>query len=91
MGGFTERRRLTAEANSKEHFVEQIAGSLGQFSGTLVFTETKESAQRLGCLINKVTPAFPLTSESSPSEREDKLRGFSSGRIKVLCAPRILD
>lgn len=91
LGGFAERRRLTAEAGSKERFVEQIAGSLGQFSGSLVFTETKDSARRLGWLINKVTPAFPLTSDSSSTEREDKLRGFSAGRIKVLCAPRILD
>lgn len=91
LGGFAERRRLTAEAGSKERFVEQIAGSLGQFSGSLMFTETKDSARRLGWLINKVTPAFPLTSDSSSTEREDKLRGFSAGRIKVLCAPRILD
>lgn len=89
--GFAERRRLTAEAAAKESFVADIATSLRSLSGSLVFTEIKESARRLGWIINRVTPAFPLTSDSSSAERADKLRAFAAGRIKVLCAPRILD
>jgi superfamily II DNA or RNA helicase len=91
MSGFAEKRRLTAEAAAKESFVGKLAASFQSFSGSLVFTETKESARRLGWIIDRVTPAFPLTSDSSSAEREDKLRAFSAGRIKVLCAPRILD
>jgi superfamily II DNA or RNA helicase len=91
MGGFAERRRLTAEAAAKESFVEKLAPSFDSFSGSLVFTETKESARRLGWIINRTTSAFPLTSDSSSAEREEKLRAFAAGRLKVLCAPRILD
>ncbi|MCU1509477.1 MAG: hypothetical protein JWQ12_1742 [Glaciihabitans sp.] len=91
LSGFAERRRLTAEAAAKESFVGKLAASFRSFSGSLVFTETKESARRLGWIIDRVTPAFPLTSDSSSAEREAKLRAFSAGRIKVLCAPRILD
>jgi superfamily II DNA or RNA helicase len=91
MGGFAERRRLTAEAAAKESFVAKLAPSFESFSGSLVFTETKESARRLGWIINRTTSAFPLTSDSSSAEREDKLRAFAAGRLKVLCTPRILD
>jgi superfamily II DNA or RNA helicase len=91
MGGFAERRRLTAEAAAKESFVAKLAPSFESFSGSLVFTETKESARRLGWIINRTTSAFPLTSDSSSVEREEKLRAFATGRLKVLCAPRILD
>jgi len=57
----------------------------------LVFTETMDSARRLAWICNQATPSFPLTSESTPAERREKLTAFAGGRLKVLCAPRILD
>lgn len=91
MSGFAERRRVTAEATRKETVVGELAGGLAKLSGSLVFTETKESARRLAWIVNRDTPAFPLTSDSSSVEREEKIMAFARGRLKVLCAPRILD
>lgn len=89
--GFTVRRTVMAEARAKEALVGKVAHSLAGLSGTLIFTETKASANRLAYIVNSHTPAFPLTSESKQQEREDKLRDFSRGRLKVVSAPRILD
>lgn len=91
IAAFALRRSTLAEAKDKEDFVGKLGGVFAELSGTLVFTETKDSATRLAWLLNRQTPAWPLTSDSPPSEREDQLRQFSRGRIKVLCAPRILD
>lgn len=89
--GFSARRTVMAEARAKEAVVGSISNSLAALSGTLVFTETKASANRLAYIVNRLTPAFPLTSESPQHEREEKLRDFARGRLKVLSAPRILD
>lgn len=60
-------------------------------SGSLIFTETKESARRLAYIVDRHTSAFPLTSDSSATERDETIRAFERGRLKALCAPRILD
>ena len=88
---FSTRRTVMAEASAKEEFVAHIAGAFGALSGTLVFTETMFGATQLARRIGRETSAFALTSESKSQERESKLREFGQGRIKVLCAPRILD
>ena len=56
-----------------------------------MFSESKDSARRLAFVMNKSVSAFPLDSDSKSDEREAKLRQFSSGVLKVICAPRILD
>lgn len=88
---FSLRRSTLAEASDKENLVGKLGGVFDTLSGTLVFTETKDSARRLAFVINKKTPTWPLTSDSSQSEREQKLLRFGQGKIKALCAPRILD
>ncbi|MGH1549190.1 DEAD/DEAH box helicase [Leifsonia poae] len=91
MSAFAERRRLTAEAEGKESFVGTVAPELADMSGSLIFTETKESARRLAYIVDRHTSAFPLTSDSSAIERDETIRAFEHGRLKALCAPRILD
>jgi superfamily II DNA or RNA helicase len=91
ISAFTRRRSALAEASDKEKFVGKLGENFASLSGTLVFTETKDSANRLAYVINQKTPTWPLTSDSSPAEREEKLRWFGKGSVKVLCAPRILD
>ncbi|WP_168625657.1 DEAD/DEAH box helicase [Cryobacterium sp. BB307] len=91
MAAFALRRSILAEAKDKEDFVAKLGDAFADLSGTLVLTETKESATRLAWLIDRQTSAWPLTSDSPASEREEKLRRFAGGKIKVLCAPRILD
>jgi superfamily II DNA or RNA helicase len=91
IAAFALRRSTLAEASDKEHFVGKLGSVFASLSGTLVFTETKSSANRLAFVLNKLTPTLPLTSESTQLVREDALRAFGNGSIKVLCAPRILD
>ena len=91
MSGFAERKKILASTASKLSFVEQVAPHLEDLRGTLVFSESKDSARRLAYVINKSVPAFPLDSDSTSAERESRLKEFSSGALKVICAPRILD
>lgn len=91
MSAFAERRRLRAEAGAKESFLSAVASELGDMSGSLIFTETNESARRLAYIVDRHTSAFPLTSDSSATERDETIRAFERGRLKALCAPRILD
>jgi len=91
ISAFALRRSTLAEARDKEYFVGKLGGVFDALSGTLVFTETKHSANRLAFVINKRASTWPLTSDSSHSEREEKLRWFGRGKIKALCTPRILD
>lgn len=91
MKGFSDRKKLLAATASKLSFAEKIAPELGHLKGSLVFSESKDSARRLAYVINKSVPAFPLDSDSKSVERDARLREFSSGGLKVICAPRILD
>lgn len=91
MKAFALRRTTLAEASGKEAIVGEVASAFAALSGTLVFTETKHSATRLAYIVNRKTPAWPLTSDSSAKDREQKLSWFAKGKFKVLCAPRILD
>jgi superfamily II DNA or RNA helicase len=91
MSGFAERKRILASTAAKLSFAEKIAPLLKDFRGTLVFSESKDSARRLAYVINKSVSAFPLDSDSKSAERDSRLREFSSGGLKVICAPRILD
>lgn len=91
LSGFSKRREITAQASAKEELLAGISESFLQRSGTLVFTETKDSALRLAHIANKEAAAYPLTSDSSSAVRRDKLAAFGHGTLKVLCAPRILD
>lgn len=89
--GFAHRRSIMAEAKGKEEVLASIRDSLASSSGTLVFTETKESARRLAYIASQATTALPLTGDDNTKERELRLKEFGTGALKVLCTPRILD
>ncbi|BDU10323.1 DNA repair helicase [Aurantimicrobium sp. INA4] len=89
--GFAHRRSIMAEASGKEGFLVGIRDSLDKSSGTLIFTETKESARRLAWIASQATTAMPLTGDDKHLEREARLKEFGSGKLKVICTPRILD
>lgn len=91
MSGFSERKKILASARAKLAFSENLAALLGNLNGTLVFSESKDSARRLAYVINKKVPAVPLDSESKSADRDRVLSQFGVGKIKVVCAPRILD
>ena len=91
MSGFSERKRILAGARAKLSLSENLASLLANLNGTLVFSESKDSARRLAYVINKRVPAVPLDSDSTSADRDLVLSQFGAGKIKVVCAPRILD
>lgn len=91
MRGFSDRKKILASTASKLAFLESAAHLFEHLTGTLVFSESKDSSRRIAWVINKSTTAFPLDGDSPAAERSKRLRDFSSGRLKVVCAPRILD
>jgi superfamily II DNA or RNA helicase len=91
MQAFSERRGILAEAREKYKFVSQLGRAFDQLNGTLVFGETKDSAEYLAKLISADTVARALSSNNSTRERQQVLRDFGNGNIKVICTPRILD
>lgn len=91
MDAFSERRGILAEAREKYKFVSQLGRAFGQLNGTLVFGETKDSAEHLAALLSADTVARALSSSHSSRERQQVLRDFGNGNIKVICTPRILD
>lgn len=91
MAAFWAKKEVLAESASKAQVVSAIAPALNSRSGTLVFSETKQSSIGLAHNINKHAVAWPLDGDSKADERRDKLNDFSKGRIRAICAPRILD
>jgi superfamily II DNA or RNA helicase len=91
MEAFSERRGILAEAREKYKFVSQLGRAFGQLNGTLVFGETKDSAEHLAALLSADTVARALSSSHSSRERQQVLRDFGNGKITVICTPRILD
>lgn len=89
--GFSTKRTLLAEATAKEKFLGAISPAFNEQSRALVFTETKESAYRVAHILSKGAVARPLTGDSPGEERERVLKDFGSGKVQVVCAPRILD
>jgi superfamily II DNA or RNA helicase len=88
---FTDKRTVLAEAQAKEDFTFDVRDAFGLTSRSLIFTETKASASRIAHGVNQAVVARPITSDLKGPEREDLLKKFGNGSIRVLCAPRLLD
>ena len=91
MEAFSRRRGILAEARAKYKFVSHLGSAFHQLNGTLVFGETKDSAEYLATLLSQDTVARALSSNHSARERQQVLRDFGNGNIHVICTPRILD
>jgi superfamily II DNA or RNA helicase len=92
MTAFSEKRSLLAEAKGKTDFVATISPALDRLSGTLVFTETMDSAENLASrIVGAGVAARPIHSQHSHGVRSQSLLRFAKGDLDVLCAPRVLD
>ena len=89
--GFSERKKILATAEGKLRVTEALAPHLGERSGTLIFTESKDSATRHAWVASKSTSSWPLDGDSPSEMRAEKLRSFGQGKLKIIAAPRILD
>jgi RNA polymerase primary sigma factor len=91
MDGFSERRTVLAEAESKYDVVASLGDRFEQLSGTLVFVETKDGAYYVAERLEATTSVLALSSDDSTKDRMHGLKAFERGDMKVLCTPRILD
>lgn len=92
LSNFTKRRKLIAGNKNKVDAVRLLAAVLKASNNALIFTETKESAQKIAdTLLKENIQACEFSSRLSKKERKAKMQAFEEGRIKVLVAPRVLD
>ena len=89
--GFATRRQLMAEAQGKARVIEGIGATWATMGRGLVFTETVDAAEQAAEAISAHAPAVALSGSSRSADRASSLRAFDFGRVRVLCAPRILD
>lgn len=89
--GWSDRRKITADSASKLGIIENLAASFACRSGTLVFGSTVDSVVKLAYVIGKSTSSLALHGKSTNEERQEGLRSFQNGDLKVVCAPQILN
>ncbi|WP_353711468.1 sigma-70 family RNA polymerase sigma factor [Arthrobacter sp. K5] len=92
MKAMASRLTLLAEARTKYFALAALKETVNQSHGTLVFTQTQESARRaeqvytaLGCR------ASALYSGMAKDDRKQGMEDFRMGASQILAAPRLLD
>ncbi|MCD7100713.1 sigma-70 family RNA polymerase sigma factor [Pseudoclavibacter sp. 13-3] len=87
-----QRRHLLADARCKVEALNALAPGVAAAQGTLVFTQTKEAAERaVERLSDCGQRAVAVYSGVSRSDRVEGLRRFRDREVNVLAAPRVLD
>ena len=92
MSAFTKRRGLLADMKSKYHALAVLGDVIGASAGTLVFTQTQQSAElaaeTIAAIGHQSTAVF---SGLDKAERALRMSEFRDRRVTMLAAPRILD
>lgn len=92
MSAFGRRRTLLANTRAKYQALAVMSDIVGKSAGTLVFTQTQESAQLAAQTIaatgHEATAVF---SGLEKEERALRMAAFRDGQVTMLAAPRILD
>lgn len=92
LGAFSKRRQLLAETECKIPILEALAPAVSESGGTLVFTQTKDSARRSAELFRAAgCSAEALYSDLDEIERGGRMDRFKDGRSRLISAPRLLD
>ncbi|MEN8583113.1 sigma-70 family RNA polymerase sigma factor [Burkholderia sp. RS01] len=92
MRAMSSRLTLLAEARTKYLALASLKDSVDQSRGTLVFTQTQESARRAQELFTSMgTKASALFSGMAKDDRKQGMADFRSGASQILAAPRLLD
>ena len=87
-----ERRRLLADTPAKEAALALIAPAIFAAERSIVFTQSIAASERAADLLaRRGLPAGVVHSALTGSERQDVLRRFAAGEIRVVAAPRVLD
>jgi RNA polymerase primary sigma factor len=89
---FALRRKLLAQTKAKLHGLSAIANVLLASDGSIVFTQTRDSAEEAAKLLGQLgCSAAALYSGMEGEERVARMEDFRAGNIGTLAAPRVLD
>ena len=92
LGAFSKRRELLAETGCKLPALRSLAPVAAESRGSLVFTQTKESAQRAADIFAEAgCDAAAVYSGLDEQELSLRMGRFRSGNLGTLVAPRLLD
>ena len=92
MRAMASRLTLLADAKTKYHALAALKETVDASNGTLIFTQTQESAKRAQELFKALgSTASALFSGMAKDDRRQGMEDFRSGASQVLAAPRLLD
>ncbi|MFF2031109.1 sigma-70 family RNA polymerase sigma factor [Arthrobacter sp. NPDC058192] len=92
MRAMASRLTLLAEARTKYFALAALKECVDQSHGTLVFTQTQESARRAQQVYTAMgSKASALFSGMAKDDRRQGMEDFRSGASQILAAPRLLD
>ncbi|WP_146362800.1 sigma-70 family RNA polymerase sigma factor [Arthrobacter yangruifuii] len=92
MRAMASRLTLLADARTKYHALAALKETVDRSKGTLVFTQTQDSARRSQQVYSSMgTSASVIFSGMSDADRQQGLADFRSGTSQLLAAPRLLD
>ncbi|MFP3459806.1 sigma-70 family RNA polymerase sigma factor [Arthrobacter globiformis] len=92
MKAMSSRLTLLAEARTKYFALAALKETVDDSHGTLVFTQTQESARRAEQVYTALgSKASALYSGMAKDERKQGMEDFRSGASQILAAPRLLD
>ncbi|WP_280873198.1 MULTISPECIES: sigma-70 family RNA polymerase sigma factor [Micrococcaceae] len=92
MRAMASRLTLLAEAKTKYHALAALKETVDGSHGTLIFTQTQESARRAQELYTTMgSKASALFSGMAKDDRRQGMEDFHSGASQILAAPRLLD
>lgn len=86
------RLTLLADAKKKYHALAALKATVDGSRGTLVFTQTQDSARRAEALYTAMgSRASAIFSGMAREDRKQGMDDFRSGASQILAAPRLLD
>ena len=86
------RRTLLAETSARTEAFERLVPIIAAANRSLVFGERVDQAERFASVLNRAgVKSEPIHSDIALDERERRLRRFSTGALRAVCAPRVLD
>ncbi|MDQ6798144.1 MAG: hypothetical protein M3011_09035, partial [Actinomycetota bacterium] len=92
LAAVSERKQLLSISPAKRAAVATLASAMKVAHGSLVFTETIATAERIADeLHDQGLRVDTVHSSQSSGERRSALREFSSRRLDVVVAPKVLD
>lgn len=92
MQAVSKRQRLLAQSQAKLDQLPLLTPALQESRSTLIFSLTKQGAEEAAaCVADQGIVATAVFSDVSAEDRDRRMRGFRSGAIPVLSAPRVLD